>query len=157
MTAAMGTAGQIYDNCRCEQGQIALAYKETASAPGECMCTCDLISKQAGPCQPECYQCHASHAPEQAALPPGAIELWGFHVLLIGVLVFCLPALSAARHCCCTANVTNSLCLCAYGSGLRGERAGAEPSLLGAARASQAGGRWMGLLLVLAFVLHQAS
>lgn len=133
----LSAAGRIYDSCRCGQGQVALAWKETASAPGECVWTCDLISNQACPCQPECRRRRASHAPEQAALRPGAGEPRGFQLPLAGVFVFLLPALSAVVQ-----QMSQTCCLYVHGSGLRGERAGARPCLRGAAHASQAGDGW---------------
>lgn len=88
----LSAAGQIYDNCRYGQGQIALAWKETVSTPGGCVWTCDLISEQACPCQPE----PCRHRASPAALRPGARELQGFQLLLTAVFVLLLPALSAA-------------------------------------------------------------
>lgn len=118
----LSAAGQIYDNCRYGQGQIASAWKESVSTPGGCVWTCDLISEQACPCQPE--PCRHRACP--AAPRPGARELQGFQLLLTAVFVLLLPALSAAV----VRQMAQTCCPYVHGCGWRSERAGAGPSLL---------------------------
>lgn len=121
------------------------------STPGECVWTCDLISKQTCPCQPEsCRRC-ASCTPKQAFLRPGAGEPAGLPAPVrrgVCISASCLPA---ARHRCCTTDVTNLLSLCAWLLDYfwMGERAGALP-LAPWCHSREPGGRWMGLLLFLA-------
>lgn len=115
------------------------------------MWTCDLISKQTCPCQPEsCRRC-ASCTPKQAFLRPGAGEPAGLPAPVrrgVCISASCLPA---ARHRCCTTDVTNLLSLCAWLLDYfwMGERAGAGP-LAPWCHSCKPGGRWMGLLLFLA-------
>lgn len=114
------------------------------SAVGERAWTCDLISKQACPCQPESHRRCASRAPKPASLCPGAGEPPGLPVPIHRHLCVSASCLPPARHRCCATDVANSLSLHAWLHGCfgMGESRSWTPCLLGATHASQAGDGW---------------
>lgn len=128
------------------------------STPGECAWTCDLISKQACPCRPESRRHCASHAPKQASLRPGAGEPAGLPAPVCPCVCISASCLPAARHRCCTTDVTNLLSLCTWlhDSFWMGERAGAGPPV-SSVPLRQARWEMNGAAPLPRFVLRQAS
>lgn len=128
------------------------------STPGKYMWTCDLINKHACPCQPESRRHCASHAPKQASLCPGAGAPAALPALLCRCVSISASCLLAARHHCCTTDVTNLLSLhaCLHDCSWVGKRAGAGPPV-SAVPLTQARQEMDGAASLPRFVLRQAS